>query len=153
MAACSIPEADALAICALRKEGVVAGGWADAGNGTWKLSAGVICEPPRRGLVVDLYASSGGKRVPRRKVNLGLWDRLGGGYERVYQLTIAPADLPTHGEDGVTWFGSHEHVGTRAVLLPALCDAPLAEALAFFCQRTTLTFSDPIEDPYEFKLR
>lgn len=102
--------------------------------------------------MIDLYASSGGKRIARRKLNLGLWDRAGGVYERVYQLTIAPADLPTHGEDGETWYGSHEHMGEKATLLPDLCDAPFDEAIALFCRRTTLVFDDPIEDIFDFKL-
>lgn len=152
MAAQTIPEPDALQLCAIPKTGAPPEDWVFSNPEVWKMGFGVVCRPPRRGFLVELYAS-GGFRLERRKLNIGLWDTLDGAYDRVYQLTIAPSWLPTHGEAGEVWYGSHEHIGNKASRLSELCDASFEEALKFFCDRTSLSLEDPIENPFEFKLK
>lgn len=154
MAAQTIPEADALALCGLKKEAILAQEWKAEGPHSHTLGGGVVCVPPRRGLVLEIYTTRG-KRVDWRKTDFGLWDKAGGRREhvRVYQLTIAPAHLHTHSQDGEPWFGSHEHMGASASQLPTLNSASFEDALAFFCQRTNIALSDPIEDPFRYYLR
>jgi hypothetical protein len=154
LAAQTIPEADALILCGLKKEAILPNNWHSGDPRTFELGGGVICEPPRRGLVVEIYTTHG-KKVEWRKTDFGLWDKAGGRREhvRVYQLTIAPSHLHTHTEGGEVWFGSHEHMGSRASKLPDLCSASFDDALAFFCQRTNIRLADPIEDPFRYYLR
>ena len=113
---------------------------------------GVVCDPPRRGMTVELYCTPGAK-VPTPKMNLGLWDKSDGDFRRVYQLTVAPSHLSTHTENGVVWYGSHEHVGEAAYQLPHMDSYTFIQALEYFLKRTTLTLEDPISDPYSLSLK
>ena len=119
--------------------------------GTDKMTFGVVCSPPRRGLAVLIYINQGHK-VKRRTMNFGLWDNVGGVETRVYQLTVADSLTPTHGEKGVRWYGSHRHMGDKATSLQHLDTANFHEALEVFCSDTSLTLEDPIPDPFAFNL-
>lgn len=113
---------------------------------------GVICEPPRRGLVVEIYVNAGIK-VMRRTMNFGLWDTSSGIWERAYQLTVADANSPTHKERGVQWFGSHQHFGEVAEKMNHLDTATFEECLKLFCATVNLYIEDgPIKDPLKFEL-
>ena len=116
------------------------------------LHLGVVCTPPRRGLQVEIYVHRIAK-VVRRTIDFGLWDTRSGVHERVYQLTVADKDSPTHTEKGVVWFGSHEHVGDEAVKLDGIDDFGFDEALNLFVLKINLTIEDgPILDPLAFDL-
>ena len=147
-----VSEKDALALCALLKVAAPLHAWDESAiAGNRDMTFGVVCKPPRRGLIVELYMTQG-RKVRRPKMNFGLWDRSGPVWERVYQLTVAPADLPTHGEEGETWYGSHDHLG-KARRQNQLDGASFATGLAFFCEVTNLTLEEPIEDPFKFVLK
>jgi hypothetical protein len=148
LAAATIPEEDARAICALTKVASPAA-WQDGGRpGALKCAFGVVCDPPHRGLQVEIYISKGHK-VKRRTINFGLWDTSGGGWERVYQLTIADPTSPTHTERGDVWCGSHEHLGATASKLNTLDTATFAEALQRFCATVNLKLDDELVDPMD----
>ncbi len=119
--------------------------------GTDKMAFGVICDPPRRGLAVLIYINQGHK-VKRRTMNFGLWDNVGGVETRVYQLTVADSLTPTHGENGVRWYGSHRHMGSKAQSLQQLDTASFSEALKLFCSDISLSLEDQIPDPFVFNL-
>jgi hypothetical protein len=147
-----VPEQQALALCALKKVADPLHSWDESDiAGNREMTFGVVCDPARRGLIVELYVTQG-RKVKRPKMNFGLWDRSGLVWERVYQLTVAQADLPTHGEEGVTWFGSHDHLG-KARRQNQLDGASFADGLAFFCNVTNLTLEGSIEDPFKFALK
>ena len=123
------------------------------GVGSLALHLGVICTPPRRGLQIEIYVHRISK-VIRRTIDFGLWDTVSGTHERVYQLTIADKDSPGHSERGVTWFGSHEHVGDRAIKLDGIDDLSFDEAVKLFMKKVNLTIEDgPISDPLAFVLK
>ena len=120
--------------------------------GALKMTMGVVCDPPRPGLVVEIYMNRGHK-VLRRTLNFGLWDTASGVWERAYQLTVADSNSPTHTENGVTWFGSHDHIGEIATQKSHLDTIDFHEALQLFCRATSLTIDDgPIADPTVFVL-
>ena len=147
-----VPEDQAIVLCRLAKTASPLAAWEESDiAGNREMTFGVICMPPRRGLIVELYVTQG-RKIKRPKMNYGLWDRSGPIWERVYQLTIAPADLPTHGEEGVTWYGSHDHLG-KARKQNQLDGASFATGLQFFCKETNLTLEEDIEDPFRFALK
>ena len=41
-----------------------------------------------------------------------------GNRERVYQIEIVPPDQKCHRQDGVPWYGPHQHFGHRAAKMP-----------------------------------
>lgn len=153
MACKDIPEADALPIIALAKSAPLAK-WSEGpkGEGSLSLHLGVVCNPPRRGLQIEIYVHRISK-VIRRTVDFGLWDTINGEHQRVYQLTVADKDSPTHTEKGVTWFGSHEHLGNRAIKLNGIDDLNFEDALKLFLSKVNLTIEDgQIPDPLAFDL-
>jgi hypothetical protein len=152
MAAQSIPKTEAQELCDLSKIGSPTAKWSTSGVMIWKSSFGLVCNPRRRGLIVELYASQGGRKVPNRKINVGLIDTIDGDWVRVYQLTIVGANHPSHTEKGEIWYGAHEHMGLEADKLPILNDAPFTVAIDFFCTRTNLQLESPITDPFSFAL-
>ena len=115
------------------------------------MAFGVVCDPPRRGLIVELYMTQG-RKINRQKMNFGLWDRSRPEWERVYQLTVAPADMPTHGKEGETWYGAHDHFGSPRKQ-DHLNGASFAVGLEFFCNVTNLTLEEQIDDPFKFVLK
>lgn len=115
------------------------------------LAMGIICAPPRRGFSVEMYCHRGYK-VQRRTVDFGLWDNTSGIAERVYQLTVADSNTPSHIERGVQWFGSHEHMGDVPAQLPHLDTVGFMQALELFCSKISLVIDGEIEDPFDFKL-
>lgn len=122
------------------------------GVGSLKLVLGVVCSPPRRGLQVEIYVHRISK-VIRRTVDFGLWDASSGEHERVYQMTVADSNSPTHTEKGVVWFGSHEHVGDTANKLMGIDELDFESALQLFLSKVNLTIEDgPIPDPFAFEL-
>ena len=127
LAAASIPEEDAQALCSMAKKGSPAAWRQGAKEGALTTVFGLVCEPPRPGLIVEIYINRGPK-VKRRTLNFGLWDS-SAGWERVYQLTIADSGTPTYTEISVVWYGSHEHIGHKAVGLTSLDTLPFADAL------------------------
>lgn len=152
MSTVEVPEDEAKALCGLKKTASPLAAWEESDiAGNREMTFGVVCEPPRRGLVVELYMTQG-RKVRRQKMNFGLWDRSRPVWERVYQLTVAPGDLPTHAEGSDIWYGSHDHLG-RARRQNQLDGASFAEGLRFFCEQTNLTLEEPIEDPFKFELR
>jgi hypothetical protein len=152
MATVEVPEDQAWALCSLKKTASPLAAWDESDiAGNREMTFGIVCDPPRRGLVVELYMTQG-RKVRRLKMNFGLWDRSGPVWERVYQLTVAPSNLPTHGEGSDIWYGSHDHLG-QARRQNQLDSASFAEGLKFFCEQTNLTLEDPIEDPFKFELK
>ncbi len=151
LATIDVPHAQAVELCALRKT-AEAGTW----NPGWKVGAmvlvmGVICNPPRRGLHVEIYLHRSHKLL-RRTIDFGLFDRSSGTQERVYQLTIADSDSLTHTERGKPWFGSHKHVGDQQIKLEGMDDVGFHDALRIFCEDTGLTIVDNIDDPTTLSL-
>lgn len=146
MAATALLEAEARALCAITKTASPASWQQGVTSGALKNTFGVVCDPPRRGLVVEVYINRGHK-VKRRTLNFGLWDTSAGGFERAYQLTVADSASPTHTERGVTWFGSHEHMGEAATKLKELDALTFADALKRFCATVSLVLEDDLDDP------
>lgn len=127
--------------------------WAEGPKGVGSLSLvlGVVCNPPRRGLQVEIYVHR--VSVIRRTVDFGLWDTSSGEHERIYQLTVADENSPTHTEKGVVWFGSHEHVGDQPIKLNGIDDLDFSGAMQLFLTKVNLTIEDgPIPDPFAFEL-
>ena len=148
MAATALPEAEARVLCAVPKMASAATWQQGVKPGALKNTFGVVCDPPRRGLVVEVYINRGHK-VKRRTLNFGLWDTRAGGFDRAYQLTVADATSPTHTEQGVTWFGSHEHMGEAATKLNNLDTITISDALKRFCATVSLVLEEPLEDPID----
>ncbi len=114
---------------------------------------GVVCNPPFRGMHVELRAGSG-RRVVRRDLDLALWYLDGRTQRRVYQLTVNEGGSFQHmEEDGTVYTGSHEHFGAATFPLDALNGTPFAAALERFCRETNLVLDGDIPDPYAFDLR
>ena len=152
MATVDVPVEEAKALCRLKKTASPLAAWDESDiAGNREMTFGVVCDPPRRGLVVELYMTQG-RKVRRQKMNFGLWDRSEPVWERVYQLTVAPSDMPTHAEGGDIWYGSHDHLGEPR-RQNHLDGASFAEGLKFFCEQTNLTLEDAIEDPFKFDLK
>lgn len=155
LAAETVPYEVALSLCLVQKRADPAN-WAPGDKtGAVCTAFGVVCDPPRPGLVVEIAINRGAK-ARRRTVNFGLWDTSTGGYVRVYQLTIADSASPTHSENGKVWFGSHEHMGDRATHRPDLDAVPFGSALTNFLGTISLAIESPIEDPLDpetFQLR
>ena len=137
-----------MALCVITKTASPAQWQQGAKPGSLKTTFGVVCEPPRRGLIIEIYINRGHK-VKRRTLNFGLWDTKSGGFDRVYQLTVADANSPTHTERGVTWFGSHEHMGDKAIQQNILDYVSFAEALIVFLKKICLTLDETIIDPLD----
>ncbi len=75
MATIDVPEKEAKALCGLKKTASPLAAWDESAiAGNREMTFGVVCEPPRRGLVVELYMMQG-RKVKRQKMNFGLWDR------------------------------------------------------------------------------
>lgn len=115
------------------------------------MAFGVVCAPPRRGLVIEIYINQGYK-VQRQTLNFGLWDREPGVLTRIYQLTIADALTPSHKEKGVQWYGSHQHMGSTVTQLQHLNSDNFFQSLELFCRTISLTLDEPISNPFDFKL-
>ncbi len=114
---------------------------------------GVVCNPPFRGMHVELRAGSG-RRVVRRDLDLALWYLDGRIPRRVYQLTVNEGGSFQHmEEDGTVYTGSHEHFGAATFPLDDLNGTPFAAALERFCRETNLVLDEDIPDPYAFDLR
>lgn len=150
MAGTSLPAHEAGELCRLGKAASPASWAKGAQEGSAWCEFGVVCEPPRRGLLVSIRINRGHK-IKRRTMNFGLWDTSTGSWERVYQLTIADPQSPTHSENGETWFGSHEHVGPEATQRMDLDSADFQSALQVFCEAVRLRLEDPIHDPLDPK--
>lgn len=86
-------------------------------------------------------------------MNFGLWDLSPGIWTRIYQLTVADSRSPTHTEHGVTWFGSHQHMGDAALQLNQLDTGSFTEALELFCKTINLTLDEDLADPFVFELK
>ena len=148
MAGISVPEDDARALCAIEKTASPAKWATGAQPGSLWCEFGVICQPPRRGLLVSIRINRGHK-VKRRTMSFGLWDTKSGARERVYQLTVADPASPTHIEQGAQWFGSHDHMGERTTQRTEFDRANFVAALQHFCSVINLRLEEEIVDPLD----
>lgn len=148
MAGISVLDDEAKALCATAKTASPAQ-WAhgDQPGSLW-CEFGVVCTPPRHGLLVSIRINRGHK-IKRRTISLGLWDTTSGAWERVYQLTVADSSSPTHMEKGTAWFGSHDHLGQKATQRNELDAADFNAALQSFCTTVNLQLDEPILDPLD----
>lgn len=152
LSAITIPESQAKALCSIVKTASPSEAWSQGEKiGAHQMSFGVVCAPPRRGLVVQIYINQGYK-VLRRTMNFGLWDSESGILTRVYQLTVADSDSPSHKEHGILWHGSHQHMGAKATHRPDLDAIDFLNAMKLFCSTISLTLDEPIPDPFAFDL-
>lgn len=152
LAAVTIPANEALELCKILKTAFPSEAWTTEKNhGAYQMAFGVVCSPPRHGLVIQIYINQG-HRIKRRTVNFGLWDSTSGIQARVYQLTIADANSPTHREENEVWYGSHQHLGDKAEKLSHLNQVDFGVALDFFCKKISLALEEPISDPLLFNL-
>ena len=154
MAGISVPEDEALALCAIAKTASPAK-WAQGDQqGSLWCEFGVVCAPPRPGLLVSIRINRGYK-IKRRTMSFGLWDTSSGAWERVYQLTVGDSSSPTHSEQGIAWFGSHDHMGPKAMQRNEFDEADFGVSLQSFCTTIALHIEEPIVDPLDpnsFKL-
>lgn len=117
-------------------------------EGSLKCTFGVVCEPPRRGLRVEIYINRGHK-IKRQTINLGLFDDIDGEWIGIYQLTVADEKSCHHRENGVSWYGSHEHIGDSKNKRNELDNKDFQVALRVFCDKINLTLDAPITDPLD----
>ena len=116
----------------------------------WELAVGVILEGGlyKQALTVELICQRTLK--PDRtnyKFTLFLYEH--GRPQRVYQLDTTSA--PICDENGHDW--PHQHIGQDRVVFESSYPADFAAAIAYFCKATNINFDEPIESPFEFKLK
>lgn len=148
MTAHTIPEAEALDLCALTKSASPGDFVAGDCAGSIESEFGLVCDPPRKGLRVRIYVH-GGNRVKRNTIDFGLWDCSDRPAIRIYQLTIANKSTHTHTEDGVKWYGSHEHLGDKNYIRSDANDKSFQEALQYFLSKTNIILDGPLINPFD----
>lgn len=70
--------------------------------------------------------------------------------QRAYQIEVKPEDKISHVENGVPWFGPHEHFGDKAVQFGAVHLPPNADHQAWFWEfvgRANITFEGEYRHP------
>lgn len=73
-----------------------------------------------------------------------------GGRQRVYQLTVKQTRKPIKDQHALP----HEHFGDKRLPCPAGSSSwSFDDALAYFAERTNLTFRPQIEDPSVYRLK
>lgn len=103
----------------------------------------------RAGLILVIEHMSSPKTQITR-YQFGIYRGILGGRQRVYQLTISKSRRPIKNRHAL----SHEHYGDQRLSCPSDCSAwSFEQALAYFAERTHLTFQPPIEDPTSFRLK
>lgn len=148
-----IPEADALELCALKKTASPTDFAPGDSSGSFVCEFGVVCEPPRRGLVVRIYIH-GGNKVKRQTIDFGLFDNVDRNLIRIYQLTLADENTPCHRENGIAWRGSHEHIGDRNYKRTDLNNKSFQAILDLFLRKANIILEEKIFNPFDdFELR
>lgn len=117
---------------------------------TWELVVGVMTEGGlyKKALTVELWCQRTQK--PDRasyKFSLFLSDL--GRPRRVYQLDTTSAPICDEGKHD--W--PHEHIGQYRAVFGSSYHADFAAAIAHFCKTTNISFEEPIESPFDFKLK
>jgi len=148
-----IPEPDALELCALKKTASPTDFAPGDADGSFVCEFGVVCDPPRRGLVVKLYIH-GGNKIKRQTIDFGLFDNIDRKMDRIYQLTLADENTPCHRENGIIWRGSHEHIGNKNYKRHDLNGKSFQVVLDIFLQKTNIILEERIFNPFDdFELR
>lgn len=149
----TISEAEALELCALKKTASPTDFAPGDSSGSFVCEFGVVCEPPRRGLVVRIYIHSGNK-VKRQTIDFGLFDNVERNLLRVYQLTLADESTPCHRENGIIWRGSHEHIGAENYKRDDLNNKSFQDVLEIFLAKINIILEEKIFNPFDdFELR
>ncbi|TSA44026.1 hypothetical protein D4R49_00965 [bacterium] len=117
---------------------------------SWELAVGVITELGlyKKALTIEFICQQSPK--PHRlnyKFSLFLSEH--GRMQRVYQLDTTSAPICAEGEHG--W--PHQHIGQDRVGFGSSYPVNFADSVAYFCKAANVEFEEPIESPFDFKLR
>jgi len=117
---------------------------------SWELAVGVITEKGlyKRALAIELICQQTLKPY-RTNYKFCLFLSVHGRPQRVYQLDTTSAPICDEGEHG--W--PHQHIGQDRVGFGSSYPVNFAESVAYFCQATNVEFEEPIDSPFDFKLR
>lgn len=126
--------------------------WQERPNGMKSMVIGITDGDGARlrGLTIEIHAQVS-RSVKRNKVTFGLFRN----QERVFQLQLDDSKLFSHKDDRLgKLYGSHIHVGDEAEPSPVGSDQwTFDDALDYFCRRINLTFTPPLSNPFEFRLK
>lgn len=148
-----LPRAEADEIIALSKTAPVAN-WVSLSSGrieSWIMAAGVVASGGvfKRALSVELICKRSQKPY-RDMFKFCLFRSEHGALRRAYQLDTTNVPICGHGEHD--W--PHEHIGADRVYFPQKpFPSTFEESLEHFCQAVNIAFDEPIESPFEFRLR
>ena len=118
---------------------------------SWELAVGVITEQGglyKKALTIEFICQQTLK--PHRinyKFSLFLSEH--GRMQRVYQLDTTSA--PICDEGGHDW--PHQHIGQDRIKFDSSYPVNFADSVAYFCKAANVEFEEPIESPFDFKLR
>lgn len=146
-----LPKSEADEIIKLVKTAPVAI-WSPLSSGrieSWVMATGVISEGLfKRALTIELICKRSQKPY-RDMFKFCLFRREHGTPRRAYQLDTT--NLPICDPGDHDW--PHEHIGdTRKTFGTRDFPATFDDALEHFCKAANITFEEPIESPFEFKL-
>lgn len=117
---------------------------------SWELAVGVITEKGlyKKALAIELICHQTLKPY-RTNFKFSLFLSEHGRMQRVYQLDTTSTPICDEGEHG--W--PHQHIGQDRVGFGGSYPVNFADSVAYFCKATNVEFQEPIDSPFDFKLR
>lgn len=117
---------------------------------TWELVIGVMTEGGlyKKALTIELWCQRT-QKPDRANYKFSLFLSELGRPRRVYQLDTTSAPICDEGKHD--W--PHQHIGQDRVVFGSSYPADFAAAIAHFYKATNISFEEPIESPFEFKLK
>jgi hypothetical protein len=148
-----LPRVEADEIIALGKTAPVAN-WTALSSGrieSWIMATGVIVGDGffKRALTIELICKRSQKPF-RDMFMFCLFRTEHGTPRRAYQLDTT--NVPVCDHPGHDW--PHEHIGADRIVFPEKSfPSTFEESLEHFCQAVNIQFDEPVESPFEFRLR
>lgn len=116
----------------------------------WELAVGLTTEDGvyKRSLTIELICQ---QTLKPHRINFkfSLFRTEYGRMQRVYQLDTT--STPICAEGGHNW--PHQHIGQDRENFSSSYPVNFEDSVAYFCNATNVKFEEPIESPFEFKLR
>lgn len=119
-------------------------------RGSWELAVGVITDKGlyKKALTIEFVCQQTLKPY-RENYKFSLFLSEHGRMQRVYQLDTTSAPICEEGEHG--W--PHQHIGQDKVRFGSSYPVNFADSVAYFCKAANVEFEEPIDSPFDFKLR
>lgn len=117
---------------------------------SWAFAVGVITEKGlyKKALAIELICQQTPKPY-RTNYKFSLFLSEHGRVQRVYQLDTTSVPICEEGEHG--W--PHRHIGQDKVFFGSSYPVNFADSIAYFCEAANVKFEEPIDSPFDFKLR